>query len=129
MLFCIKQKTAYELRISDWSSDVCSSDLEIVPLQVDSPDSALLSLRHMQRQSASGDQRHCRHHSHRLHKGAAHEGSSLPACSRTMYSAYQSGQFASCWPPVRFSCSPCAAAARWSAAARRSEERRGGQEV
>src|SRR3546814_2987901 len=23
-----KQKTAYELRISDWSSDVCSSDLE-----------------------------------------------------------------------------------------------------
>src|SRR3546814_4783105 len=26
MLFC-KQKTAYEVRISDWSSDVCSSDL------------------------------------------------------------------------------------------------------
>src|SRR3546814_2539819 len=25
--FC-KQKTAYEMRISDWSSDVCSSDLE-----------------------------------------------------------------------------------------------------
>src|SRR3546814_8902614 len=24
---CFKQKTAYELRISDWSSDVCSSDL------------------------------------------------------------------------------------------------------
>src|SRR3546814_3292265 len=27
MLFCFKQKTAYEMRISDWSSDVCSSDL------------------------------------------------------------------------------------------------------
>src|SRR3546814_1197382 len=31
MLLCVvfffKQKTAYELRISDWSSDVCSSDL------------------------------------------------------------------------------------------------------
>src|SRR3546814_600567 len=27
-LFC-KQKTAYEMRISDWSSDVCSSDLEL----------------------------------------------------------------------------------------------------
>src|SRR3546814_5480265 len=27
-LFC-KQKAAYEMRISDWSSDVCSSDLEI----------------------------------------------------------------------------------------------------
>src|SRR3546814_8520658 len=34
-LFCIscffffKQKTAYEMRISDWSSDVCSSDLKL----------------------------------------------------------------------------------------------------
>src|SRR3546814_1821333 len=27
-LFVFKQKTAYEMRISDWSSDVCSSDLE-----------------------------------------------------------------------------------------------------
>src|SRR3546814_6029790 len=33
MIFCLffffffKQKTAYEMRISDWSSDVCSSDL------------------------------------------------------------------------------------------------------
>src|SRR3546814_6581819 len=27
LFFCFKQKTAYELRISDWSSDVCSSDL------------------------------------------------------------------------------------------------------
>src|SRR3546814_5509959 len=26
-LFVFKQKTAYEMRISDWSSDVCSSDL------------------------------------------------------------------------------------------------------
>src|SRR3546814_3718259 len=31
--FFFKQKTAYEMRISDWSSDVCSSDLgrEAVP--------------------------------------------------------------------------------------------------
>src|SRR3546814_1697347 len=27
VLFFCKQKTAYELRISDWSADVCSSDL------------------------------------------------------------------------------------------------------
>ena len=41
----------------------------------------------------------------------AHIGSSVPACSAAMYAAYQSGQFASgC--PLRFSCSPCAAAAR-----------------
>src|SRR3546814_1341825 len=29
--FFFKQKTAYEMRISDWSSDVCSSDLAGVP--------------------------------------------------------------------------------------------------
>src|SRR3546814_8388381 len=35
--FCVivflffKQKTAYEMRISDWSSDVCSSDLNAFP--------------------------------------------------------------------------------------------------
>src|SRR3546814_3395501 len=30
-VFCFKQKTVYEMRISDWSSDVCSSDLVHVP--------------------------------------------------------------------------------------------------
>src|SRR3546814_3494738 len=29
LFFFFKQKTAYEMRISDWSSDVCSSDLHI----------------------------------------------------------------------------------------------------
>src|SRR3546814_5296019 len=29
MFFFFKQKTAYEMRISDWSSDVCSSDLAL----------------------------------------------------------------------------------------------------
>src|SRR3546814_3279854 len=28
--FFFKQKTAYEMRISDWSSDVCSSDLTFI---------------------------------------------------------------------------------------------------
>src|SRR3546814_5851109 len=27
LVLCFKQKTAYDVRISDWSSDVCSSDL------------------------------------------------------------------------------------------------------
>src|SRR3546814_20980602 len=31
MCFFFKQKTAYEMRISDWSSDVCSSDLSSTP--------------------------------------------------------------------------------------------------
>src|SRR3546814_16337360 len=29
LFFFFKQKTAYEMRISDWSSDVCSSDLKL----------------------------------------------------------------------------------------------------
>src|SRR3546814_3646096 len=33
--FFFKQKTAYEMRISDWSSDVCSSDLFVDWLAVD----------------------------------------------------------------------------------------------
>src|SRR3546814_13179198 len=34
MILClfVKQKTAYEVRISDWSSDVCSSDLPPLPV-------------------------------------------------------------------------------------------------
>src|SRR3546814_13066077 len=34
--FFFKQKTAYEMRISDWSSDVCSSDLD-AGLEADDP--------------------------------------------------------------------------------------------
>src|SRR3546814_583189 len=32
LIFFFKQKTAYEMRISDWSSDVCSSDLRASPV-------------------------------------------------------------------------------------------------
>src|SRR3546814_7796017 len=35
MFFFFKQKTAYEMRISDWSSDVCSSDLPQEPDHAD----------------------------------------------------------------------------------------------
>src|SRR3546814_10014756 len=35
--FFFKQKTAYEMRISDWSSDVCSSDLRWTMLASFSP--------------------------------------------------------------------------------------------
>src|SRR3546814_17435941 len=34
MMFFLKQKTAYEMRISDWSSDVCSSDLIPLPREI-----------------------------------------------------------------------------------------------
>src|SRR3546814_5899205 len=44
MFFFFKQKTAYEMRISDWSSDVCSSDLIGTPDQFG--DRANAELRH-----------------------------------------------------------------------------------
>src|SRR3546814_3651331 len=39
LFFFFKQKTAYEMRMSDWSSDVCSSDL-VADHRVDHPDQA-----------------------------------------------------------------------------------------
>src|SRR3546814_1044277 len=43
LFFFFKQKTAYEMRISDWSSDVCSSDLALRALEAD-PEASLLVL-------------------------------------------------------------------------------------
>src|SRR3546814_18866071 len=40
MFFFCKQKTAYEMRISDWSSDVCSSDLDDRHAEPDTDDKA-----------------------------------------------------------------------------------------
>src|SRR3546814_2572266 len=51
--FFFKQKTAYEMRISDWSSDVCSSDLV---LGEDHVHSAFGSQAHLRDQQRS----HCR---------------------------------------------------------------------
>src|SRR3546814_1784441 len=39
-LFFFKQRTAYEVRISDWSSDVCSSDLRVSKISVPPPRAA-----------------------------------------------------------------------------------------
>src|SRR3546814_910777 len=49
--FFFKQKTAYELRISDWSSDVCSSDLRDIGHGL-----AVFALLHLPRQAAPGFQ-------------------------------------------------------------------------
>src|SRR3546814_2445079 len=38
VIFFFKQKTAYDMRISDWSSDVCSSDLEIEQVRAVHPE-------------------------------------------------------------------------------------------
>src|SRR3546814_12794000 len=56
--FLFKQKTAYEMRISDWSSDVCSSDLarRALPADAEHPrvlvDLAALNLQDGQRNEA-----------------------------------------------------------------------------
>src|SRR3546814_11527727 len=51
-----KQKTAYEMRISDWSSDVCSSDLLSCPFREDErPDWSGLPQRTFDRQHCAGD--------------------------------------------------------------------------
>src|SRR3546814_4861616 len=42
VVFFFKQKTAYEMRISDWSSDVCSSDLPPVVARQDARQEARL---------------------------------------------------------------------------------------
>src|SRR3546814_12289868 len=50
LFFFVKHKTAYELRISDWSSDVCSSDLlnvlVVVDLAVDGQDHRAVLVHH-----------------------------------------------------------------------------------
>src|SRR3546814_16406428 len=46
--FFFKQKTAYEMRISDWSSDVCSSDLIVTRC-------AILECRRLQAEPLLGD--------------------------------------------------------------------------
>src|SRR3546814_9036461 len=43
VFFFFKQKTAYEMRISDWSSDVCSSDLPARRLALAQTDDQLLT--------------------------------------------------------------------------------------
>src|SRR3546814_2855258 len=62
--FFFKQKTAYEMRISDWSSDVCSSDLGLLVNLV----SAWL---------LGGDHHHDHHHTHDHGHHHAHADNNL----------------------------------------------------
>src|SRR3546814_16484936 len=54
-----KQKTAYEMRISDWSSDVCSSDLCLMTRI------AMIALCRLVGRSLLRDARHSGHHAQR----------------------------------------------------------------
>src|SRR3546814_2600025 len=55
--FFFKQKTAYEMRISDWSSDVCSSDLLAVEFTRGISEIAVDDERHERRGQIVGDAR------------------------------------------------------------------------
>src|SRR3546814_9836106 len=57
LCFFVKQETAYELRISDWSSDVCSSDLHFPHVALD-PVHRLLAGRHQAFLAALADDLH-----------------------------------------------------------------------
>src|SRR3546814_5487248 len=59
-IFFFKQKTAYEMRISDWSSDVCSSDLGAIQrIGLDVQRQIAIGLA---RGGLAADQRQCQHH-------------------------------------------------------------------
>src|SRR3546814_10081734 len=45
VFFFFKQKTAYEMRISDWSSDVCSSDLLAIAELPEAKDTLIFNVR------------------------------------------------------------------------------------
>src|SRR3546814_12760790 len=48
--FFFRQKTAYELRISDWSSDVCSSDLQCAGVELEQLDAGRVDAIALQQQ-------------------------------------------------------------------------------
>src|SRR3546814_77083 len=70
LIFFFKQKTAYEMRISDWSSDVCSSDLNkgfvaVAPLRL----AFILS-----RKGRTHAGQYSKSHSHESRKGGNRQG-------------------------------------------------------
>src|SRR3546814_19877526 len=70
--FFFKQKTAYEMRISDWSSDVCSSDLP--------PDGKGVSRQDLHRRTGGRRQLQLQHLP--VH-GAEHDGEALRRAARS----------------------------------------------
>src|SRR3546814_14963223 len=60
IFFFFKQKTAYEMRISDWSSDVCSSDLQYRLVPAPAPDQRHDAPLHQLRRFVAD--RPCHHH-------------------------------------------------------------------
>src|SRR3546814_9587719 len=100
--FC-KQKTAYEMRISDWSSDVCSSDLQLhahhhravdpaprarAPADAAEPGARRLKFVPLAVRDGAGDQRSEPRRDHPLWRGTdrhRHRGVALGRCAPRLY--------------------------------------------
>src|SRR3546814_15569389 len=85
VFFFFKQKTAYEMRISDWSSDVCSSDLQVVGLRgrYAAAERALpAALREPERPG--------------FHRGAGRGGACRPLCAGRAEGRWRKGHGRSC---------------------------------
>src|SRR3546814_1489204 len=78
LIFCFKQKTAYGVRISDWSSDVCSSD-QPVPAVLD-----ILDLRAVQFVPAG-------HHRQPLGEGVIDRKADIPGNDERVRHAHVAG--------------------------------------
>src|SRR3546814_10499270 len=74
-VFFFKQKTAYEMRISDWSSDVCSSDLLVRP---EREDAACVA----PRRQVSVDRQQFRHAAGDIHRIFHHVGEEVADSGR-----------------------------------------------
>src|SRR3546814_7844876 len=84
-VFFLQQKTAYELRISDWSSDVCSSDLS---------GSAASNVRSMVDLPAPEVEERTNRTPRRLKSGVSMGMLSAMAASAAMYAIWQGGTIA-----------------------------------
>src|SRR3546814_2023306 len=79
--YFFKQKTAYDVRISDWSSDVCSSDLQPRRYSASHDDAVIEDMRAMRAETYGDDVRTRRWISRRLAWCCCSPACSLWACS------------------------------------------------
>src|SRR3546814_2234369 len=86
-IFFFKQKTAYEMRISDWSSDVCSSDQSICWFSISSAAFGNLSRTGVRRRETSRRRSHRNYRISWLSRSEEHT-SELQSLMRISYAVF-----------------------------------------